>query len=151
MTTYHKCITEEGKQEVLKIAFGGYSEGTNTFNYLALGTGLGGLASESGDKKDFIELQDSSYKRINATSTESDNVVTFSNDGTATISFTVDEDNYNVDGESSIVKEIALCNSGDTSDKIESGQCTVFAFCEVPPIQKTGSISLKYTLKISIE
>ena len=39
----------------------------------------------------------------------------------------------------------------DTSDKIESGQCTVFAFCEVPPIQKTGSISLKYTLKISIE
>ena len=54
MTTYHKCITKEGKQEVLKIAFGGYSEGTNTFNYLALGTGLGGLASESGDKKDLI-------------------------------------------------------------------------------------------------
>ncbi len=149
MTTYKKFITEEGKQEVLKIAFGGYTEGTNTFNFLALGTGLGGLASQSGDKKDFIELQDSSYSRVNATSTESDNVVTFGNDGTATISFTIDENNYNVDSESSIIKEIALCNSRDGN--IQNGECTVFAFCEVPPIQKTGSISLKYTLKISIE
>lgn len=149
MTTYKKVITEEGKNEVLKIAFGGYTEGTNTFNYLALGTGLGGLASESGNKEDFQELDDPSYSRVNATSTESDNVVEFDENGTATISFTIDENNYNVDNGSTI-KEIALCNSSEKGD-IRSGNGKVFAFCEVPPIQKTGSISLKYTLKISIE
>lgn len=144
MTTYNKYITEEGKNEVLKIAFSS-EMGENTFRYLALGTNNGGsLASQTGNKTDFIEISGNGYQRISI----DNNTVDFDNNGSATLSFTVDEDNYNTtDGIE--IREIALCN--DFENEISDDMCKVFAFCEVPAIEKTGNISLKYTLKINIE
>lgn len=142
MTEYSKFITEEGKQEILRIAFAPNS-GQNGFKYLALGK-AGSSAASEGDKEKFDELKGSEYHRISVNDS-----VTPEPDGTITLDFIVEEDNYN--GEGVIISEIALCDSGDTNDDIPSGKSTVFAFCQVPEIEKTGNISLKYTLKISIE
>lgn len=140
MTKYNKIITEEGKNEILKIAFS--NEGNeNTFKYLALGEN-GSSAAETGNAANFHEVSDNGYSRPT-----SDGNVEFDENGTATISFIIDENNCNNEVE---ITEIALCNADINSD-IPSGGCTCFAFCEVPPIVKTGNISLKYTLKISIE
>jgi len=142
MTEYSKFITEEGKQEILRIAFAPDS-GQNGFKYLALGK-AGSSASKDEKKESFDELKGSEYHRI---SVQDD--VTVESDGTITLPFIVEESNYN--GEGVTISEIALCDSGDSNDDIPSGKSTVFAFCQVPEIKKTGNISLKYTLKISIE
>lgn len=146
MSTYKKFITEEGKNEVLKIAFSD-SGNDNTFRYLALGTNSG-TAAETGLKENFVELDRSeNYRRVGVSTDTEENTIVFDNNGTATISFIVSEDNYT--GSGAVIKEIALCN--DAEADITSEQCKVFAFCEVPEIEKTSNISLKYTLRISIE
>lgn len=142
MTEYSKVITQKGKEEILRIAFAPDS-GQKKFQFLALGK-AGSSASAEGDETRFTEITGSEYHRISV-----EDGVTVEPDGTITLSFIVEEDNYNGDGET--ITEIALCDSGNLEDDIRTGDCTVFAFCQVPEIQKTGNISLKYNLKISIE
>ena len=147
MSTYKKIITKEGKNEVLKIAFSN-TDNENTFRYLALGTS-DGKASQTGLKEDFVEVNRAdNYHRVGLSSESEENTIEFDGNGTATISFVVNENNYT--GAGVTIQEIALCNDVEADINADSA-CKVFAFCEVPPIEKTSNISLKYTLKISIE
>ena len=54
MTEYNKVITEEGKQEILRIAFAPDS-GQKKFQFLALGK-AGSAASSEGNKEQFLEI-----------------------------------------------------------------------------------------------
>lgn len=147
MTEYKKYITKEGKNKVLQIAFSN-QEDINTFKFLALGEDTGGnLASETGNTSDFHEVSGDGYYRIGSKPEIEEHTVEFDNNGSVTISFIVDEQNYS--GEGVTIREIALCDAANTDETLANS--TVFAFCEVPPIQKTGNVSLKYTIKISIE
>ena len=87
MSTYKKFINEEGKNEVLKIAFSDIGN-ENTFRYLALGTSAGNTSS-TGLKEDFVEFDKAdNYQRVAVNSEIEENTITFDN-GTATISFVV--------------------------------------------------------------
>lgn len=126
-------ITDDGKTEILRLAFAN-DDAHAAFNYMA----LGGSTSAGAQQRDFVEITDASYYR-EETQVES------LNDKSISISATFDETNYNVsDGE--LITEIGLVNSSEyASEEI------FFAYCEVPNIQKTDSISLKYTVIIEIE
>ena len=137
---YNTFITQEGKNEVLTLAFSS-GDVRNTFSYLALGTAGEGsdLASVTGNESDFHEIPAQIYTRPEA-------IVDVENDGSVTLSFTIDSTNVTEEVQ---IKEIALCNSAEGN--IPTGVTQVFAFCEVPAITKTNSVSLKYTIKVSIE
>ena len=133
MVTYEKKVTPEGKTEVLRLAFSD-SEERIPFCYFALGTGNG--ADSNGEWEEVIS---SNYHRAKA--------ITNFNGNTQQVemSCVFDENNYD---ESTPVEitEIALCQESER----KNGE-TIFAYCNVPPIEKTGNISLKYTMIISIE
>lgn len=126
-------ITDDGKTEVLRLAFVN-DDAHAAFNYMA----LGGSNSAGAQNKDFIEISDASYYR-------EETQVEALNDKNISISATFDETNFNTsDGE--LITEIGLVNSSEyASEEI------FFAYCEVPNIKKTNSISLKYTVIIEIE
>ncbi|MBO5476304.1 MAG: hypothetical protein J6A15_00935 [Clostridia bacterium] len=126
-------ITDEGKTEVLRLAFKNDTD-HGAFNFMA----LGGNSSSGYQDGNFNEVTDTSYHRE-----ETD--VTLLDDKQIQISATFDETNLNIsDGE--IIKEIGLVNSLEySSEEI------FFAYCEVPKIEKNDVISLKYTVVIEIE
>ena len=125
MVTYEKKVTPEGKTEVLRLAFSD-SEERIPFCYFALGTGNG--ADSNGEWEEVIS---SNYHRAKATL----NVNQYYSS------------TYNYDESTPVeITEIALCQESER----KNGE-TIFAYCNVPPIEKTGNISLKYTMIISIE
>lgn len=133
----NKIITDTGKTELLRLAF--KSEERGAFNYLA----LGGEGSGAAQGKPFVEVSGSNYERVQ---TEIDNTEELYDQKQIIISGTFDETNYAPDNGGRI-KEIGLCNSERKNEQDE----TFFMYSEVPEIDKTGDISLKYTIIISIE
>lgn len=134
MTTYNKYVTDEGKTEVLRLAF---SDKGVPFSYFALGR-------ETSDKvngNEWHELEN--YTRAFCTVEEPD-----TNDGSKhiKISATFNESNLQYIGDETI-KEIGLCSNEmkDTENDI------FFAYCQVPAIPINSSSSFKYTMIISIE
>lgn len=126
-------ITDEGKTEVLRLAFKN-DDARGAFDYIA----LGGSNSAGAQNKEFVEVTESSYERVQ-TNVES------LDDKTISISAIFDETNLNSsDGE--LIKEIGLVNSSEPSSEE-----IFFTYCEVPDITKNDSISLKYTVIIEIE
>ena len=69
----------------------------------------------------------------------------FLEDKTITISGKFIEENYAPTDDTGTIKEVALCNSST------KGNDTFFMYSEVPTINKTGDISLEYTVVISID
>ena len=132
---YEKKITDEGKNEILKLAF--LNENSNPFCYCALGR-EGSTASSTGDWRNFNEFTGSNYHREQITSTGPQN-------NRLEASCIFNDDNYYDTEQGLTVTEIALCNSYEE----ESPLC--FAFSQVPEIKKTGNVSLKYTWIINIE
>ena len=133
----NKIITQEGKEELLRLGFASEEAG-GAFKYVALG-GESSKASQTGNKGDFMEVTGPDYYRATAT------VVGDIQNKSITITATFDENNLDP-SEGEIVKEVALCN-----DDSESSTVKYFMFSQVPPIAKTGDISLQYTFIISID
>lgn len=134
---YNKCITNEGKDQILKLAF--LSNSANTFSYCALAEKGTNLASETGDAADFNEINGNGYHRVKITADDSK-----IENNTLTASCIFDDDNYFTET-GKVIAEIGLCDSYDSDTP------TFFAFSQVPNIEKTGSVSLKYTWVIHIE
>lgn len=126
-------ITDEGKTEVLRLAFKN-DDSRGGFDYIA----LGGANSAGAQKKEFAEITDSSYQRAQTTVDSLD-------DKSISISAIFDETNLN-SSNGELITEIGLVNSSEYS-----GEETFFTYCEVPNITKDDSISLKYTIIIEIE
>lgn len=134
MTTYNKYVTDEGKTEVLRLAF---VNGGVPFSYFALGR-------ETSDKvggNEWHELEN--YTRAHCTVEEP-----LVNDGSKRIkiSATFNESNLQYIGDETI-KEIALCSNENKSAEND----IFFAYCQVPSIPINSSSSFKYTMIISIE
>ena len=132
----NKYVTDEGKTEILKIAFVN-DDGYTPFAYLALADSTSS-ASSSGIRTDFVELSDASYQRVPMTvdSIETKKI---------TLSAIFDENNYN-SSDSKKVGEIGLCNTGDNSENT-----VFFTYCQVPNLPKNATVSLKYTIIISAQ
>lgn len=132
-----KFITDEGKKKLLKLGFLG---DTNNFNYMALSKGK---ASITGEQEDFDEVTGKgNYQRVEIVS---DDVAGLSNaEKSISISGTFDGSNYNL-SDGGLVTEIGIVDSV----KHDSSQ-TFFAFIQVPQIEKTDNITLKYTVIISL-
>lgn len=126
-----KLITDEGKNELLELGFK-REEAGGAFKYLALGK-ANSTAAQNGSSK-FSEA--SGYERAVVTASDAQNK-------SITLTATFDEENLNT-SEGETIKEIGLCNDTSTD-------ATFFMFSEVPPITKTGDISLEYTIIISID
>ena len=131
--TYNKCITNEGKDQILKIAF--LNENVNPFKYCALGYD-DSSASTTGIDTDFHEFNEPQYQRVQLNTDEPK-----IENNTLTVSC-IFEDNNSTNG---TVGEIALC------DAYDGDNTTFFAFSQVPQIEKTDNVSLKYTWVIGIE
>ena len=134
----NKYVTDEGKTEILKIAFVN-DDGYTPFAYLALAESTSS-ASSSGIRTDFHELSDASYQRVAMTidSIETKKI---------TLSAIFDENNYNSNSSDAIeVGEIGLCNASDNSE-----DTVFFAYCQVPKLRKDATVSLKYTMIISAQ
>lgn len=128
-------ITDEGKTEVLRLAFKN-DDAHGAFDYMA----LGGINSAGAQGESFVEVTGNSYYREQTEVEESLN-----NDKIITVSATFDESNFNP-SQGETITEIGLTNSSEpASEEI------FFAYCEVPNIEKNDSISLKYTVVIEIE
>ena len=132
----NKYVTDEGKTELLKIAFVN-DDGYTPFAYLALADSTSS-ASSSGIRTDFRELSDATYQRVPMTvdSIETKKV---------TLSAIFDENNYN-SSNAIEVGEIGLCNASDNSE-----DTVFFAYCQVPKLPKDATVSLKYTMIISAQ
>ena len=132
----NKYVTDEGKTEILKIAFVN-DDGYTPFAYLALADSTSS-ASSSGIRTDFSELSDASYQRVPMTvdSIETKKI---------TLSAIFDENNYN-SSKSIEVGEIGLCNASDNSENT-----VFFTYCQVPNLPKNATVSLKYTIIISAQ
>lgn len=126
-------ITDEGKTEVLRLAFKN-DDAHGAFNYMA----LGGSSSAGAQGGEFVEVTGNSYYREE---TEVEQL----EDKSISISATFDETNFN-SSEGILIKEIGLVNSSEYASEQK-----YFAYCEVPNIKKNDSISLKYTVVIEIE
>ena len=124
-----KLITNSGKNELLSL---GFKTAPGAFAYLA----LGGINSEGATGGAFSEVSGSGYSRVETTVEEGDKKIY--------ITGTFSEENYapNADG---TITEIGLCNT----DVLGTG--TYFMYSKVPQIDKTGDISLQYTILISID
>lgn len=132
----NKYVTDEGKTEILKIAFVN-DDGNTSFKYLALADSTS-AASTSGLFDDFSELSDASYQRVPMTVDSIENKK-------ITLSAIFDENNYN-SSDPITVGEIGLCNTGDNSE-----DTVFFTYCQVPNLPKDGTVSLKYTIIISAQ
>lgn len=130
-----KLITDKGKTELLRLGFIDGSQ--QAFSYLALGGG----DSEGAQGNAFAEVTSYNYERVPTTLEEEIN----SSEKQITISGVFEEGNYNP-SDGGLIKEIGLCNSA-----VNSNNQIFFLYSEVPEIYKTDSISLKYTIVISIE
>lgn len=132
----NKYVTDEGKTEILKIAFVN-DDGHTPFAYLALADSTSS-ASSSGIQTDFSELSDASYQRVPMTvdSIETKKI---------TLSAIFDENNYN-SSDAIEVGEIGLCNASDNSE-----DTVFFTYCQVPNLPKDATVSLKYTIIISAQ
>lgn len=129
----NKIITDEGKTELLRLAFN-REEAGGAFSYLA----LGGADSTGAQDLAFKEVSGDNYERV-STNAELQNK-------TITITGTFEEENYAPTDNSGLITEIGLCNNDvDTNEQI------FFMYSEVPSIYKTGDISLEYTIIISID
>lgn len=132
----NKCITSEGKDQVLKLAF--LNDQAAPFSYCALGE-KNSSASVTGNSGDFQEFNDTSYKRVKI---ELEGEV---ENNTLKASCLFDDNNYNLD-DGTYIGEIALCDSSE-----QDANTVFFAFSSVPEIKKTGQVSLKYIWIINIE
>lgn len=132
----NKYVTDEGKTEILKIAFVN-DDGYTPFAYLALADSTSS-ASSSGIQTNFSELSDASYQRVPMTvdSIETKKI---------TLSAIFDENNYN-SSDAIEVGEIGLCNASDNSE-----DTVFFTYCQVPNLPKDATVSLKYTIIISAQ
>ena len=128
-----KIITDAGKTELLRLAFQS-EEGGGAFKFLA----LGGENSQGAQGENFVEVSGDNYSRVTTTVSNLENKQ-------ITISGIFQEENYAPASDGKI-KEIGLCNTDSVSD----GQ-VFFLYSEVPEINKTGDISLEYTIIISID
>ncbi len=131
-----KLITDEGKTELLRLAFK-REEAGGSFCFLA----LGGTGSEGAQGKLFKEVSGDNYSRVQ-TEVNDDQI----KDKTITITGTFEEQNYAPTDNTGDIKEIGLCNSDTNTDNQ-----IFFMYSEVPTIRKTGDISLQYTIVISID
>ena len=129
----NKLITQEGKQKLLKLGFLPNNADPNNFQYIA----LGGANSNAAKGGSFQEIDGNNYQRVSVMeeSVESQSI---------TISAIFDDQNYN-SSQGTEIREIAIVDNDTKTNDI------FFAYAEVPPITKTGNISLKYTIIISIE
>jgi hypothetical protein len=132
----NKYVTDEGKTEILKIAFVN-DDGYTPFAYLALADSTSSAAT-TGIQNDFSELSDASYQRVPMTvdSIETKKI---------TLSAIFDENNYNASNPVT-VGEIGLCNAKDNSE-----DTVFFTYCQVPNLEKDATVSLKYTIIISAQ
>lgn len=126
-------ITDEGKTEVLRLAFQG-KDAHSAFDYIALG-GNGSTGAQNGE---FKEIQDASYYRVHTD-------VEALTEKAIKISAIFDETNLNP-SDGTLIKEIGIVNSSEHANEEK-----FFAYCEVPDIEKTDNISLKYSVIIEIE
>lgn len=126
-------VTDEGKTEILKMVFANDNEYT-PFGYLALGTSNSSAAID--EQGTFDELSDASYERIPITVDSIENK-------RITLSGIFDENNYN-SNQPIEVGEIGLCNAKNNSE-----DTIFFTYCQVPNLNKSGTVSLKYTIIIS--
>lgn len=132
----NKLITDKGKTELLRLGF--VDGNQQAFSYLALGSG----DSEGAQGNTFVEVTSNNYQRV-PTSLE-ENIE--GSEKQITISGVFEEGNYNP-SDGGLISEIGLCNS-----QVNTGDNDIFfLYSEVPEIYKTDSISLKYTIIISIE
>ena len=130
----NKLITDEGKNELLRLAFK-REEAGGAFNFIA----LGGVNSKGAQGEIFSEVQGSNYSRVQAeTDTDHNKKVI--------ITGTFNEENYAPTDGSGLIKEIGLCNN-----EVETAQTKFFMYAEVPEAYKNGDISLQYSIIISID
>lgn len=121
-----KLITDEGKNELLRLGF--KSGNKSAFQYMALGSS----DSKGAQGGKFVEVGERVKTKVNDPKNKE-----------ITITATFDENN-NADG--STIAEIGLCN-----DATHTSEETFFMYSEVPNIPKEDNISLQYTVIISIE
>lgn len=131
----NKLITDAGKTELLRLGFKSEEAG-GAFSYLA----LGGANSTGAQGQKFTEVSGGQYSRVQTEITEN-------KDKSITITGTFKEDNYAPTDGSGQITEIGLCNQPYF---VTDGEI-FFMYSEVPPIIKTGDISLQYTIIISID
>ena len=131
----NKLITDEGKKELLRLGFKSEETG-GAFSYLA----LGGANSTGAQGQKFTEVSGGQYSRVQTEITEN-------KDKSINITGTFKEDNYAPTDGSGQITEIGLCNQPYF---VTDGEI-FFMYSEVPPIIKTGDISLQYTIIISID
>ena len=134
----NKLITDKGKTELLRLAFDSEEAG-GAFKYLA----LGGNGSKGAQGEEFKEVSGPGYERVQ---TEIDKTTELSEQKEIIISGTFNESNYAPTDGNEKITEIGLCNT----ESVSSSQI-FFMYSEVPEINKTGDISLKYTIIISID
>lgn len=133
-----KYITEEGKEQLLRLGFLN-DNNSNNFNFLALGV-TGSTGSTQGTSG-FREADGYNYERAILVEEKNED----STGSSLSISATFGDDNFNR-SEGSTVTEIGIVNQKDPSNNDKW-----FAFMSVPNIVKNSNISLKYTIVISIE
>lgn len=134
----NKIITDEGKKKLLKLGFLGE---TNGFRYMALSDGT---ASITGNKEDFDEVSGKgNYKRVELIADDISGLGDASK--SISISGTFEGSNYNL-SDGGLVTEIGIVDSESSNASSE----TFFAFIQVPQIEKTDNITLKYTVIISL-
>lgn len=134
----NKLITDKGKTELLRLGFVSEEAG-GAFQYMA----LGGNSSEGAQGGQFAEVSGSGYERVK---TVLDETTELNEQKEIIISGTFTETNYAPTDDSGAITEIGLCNS-----EVSTNNEIFFMYSEVPKINKTGDISLKYTVIISID
>lgn len=132
---YKKYITPEGKNQMLKLAF--LSNQGNTFRYLALG-GENSSAANQNSKSAFTEISGDNYQRVTLNTED-----TVQNQSII-LSGIFEDSNFNPSN-GRLIKEIGIVDSS-----VHKDDETFFAFAEVPEIYKNSSISLKYTVIITL-
>lgn len=132
-----KYITPKGKKNLLKIGFL-HENNVNNFNFCALGT-KGSSASTDEDESKFIEA--TNYHRVQLYSEDTNDET----DQSLAVTATFESDNLS-SSEPITISEIAIVNQDIQTDNEEW-----FAFMQVPEIEKSSNVSLKYTIIISIE